>query len=169
MENPTQCSVLLCTEIQRYVNSANEGMLPLPLRAAASATSVPYCSTISRFPELFLRAVEGCCRERQIENLKLGKLESRKDQGRHSTEVLRGGVQQGSSSNGSRVQDMQLLNARKVLNKSITEKLKCSRWSHLNHSCSSQLTFGPDLIALAKPGFQIKPGGGHGWVHRPTR
>ena len=62
--------------------------------AAVSITSVLYCSTV-RFPRLFLRAVEGCCREREIENLKIGRLESRKDQGRHSTEVVRGAVPQG--------------------------------------------------------------------------
>lgn len=69
------------------------------------------------------------------------------------------------SSNRSRVRDVQLFKAREVLNQSIAENLKCSRWSHLNHSCSSQLTFGPDLIALTKPRFQIKLGGGHGWIH----
>lgn len=127
MENPTQRSVLLCTESQRYVDSAKEGVPPLPPRAAVSVTSMLCCSTISRFPELFLRAVEGHCRERQIENLELGRLESRKDQGRHSTEVVRGALQQGSSSNRSRVQDMQLLRARKVLNQSVTEKPECSR------------------------------------------
>jgi len=71
--------------------------------------------------------VKGHCREQQIENLKLGKLESRKDQDRHSREVVRGGVQQGCSLNGSRVQDMQLLEARKVLNWSVAGKLECSR------------------------------------------
>lgn len=40
--------------------------------------------------------------------------------------------------------------------------------SRLNGSCSTELTFGADLNALAKTRCQIEPGGGHGWVHHRT-